>query len=278
MYSWRKKPWHLHGLARLSNYLVGTKFLIETDHMPLVPMLSSKCLDELPVRIRFRMRMMRFQYSIVHVPGKALLTADALSRAPLLQTLPADQQLLINSDIYVTAILQNLSVTDKRLTEIKKAQEQDTVCETVKQACMHGWPEQSKLNGEIKQYVPEASHLTIQDGILLYDDRLVILHEILVKLHAGHQGIQKSKKRAHESVWWPGIGKAVTQFIEKCSTCSIYRQQPSEPLITSILPQHPWQQIATDLFEWKGHSYLLVVDYYSRFIEIAKLSSGTSSA
>ena len=132
---------------RLSNYLVGTKFLIKTDHKPLVPMLSTKRLDELPVRIqRFRMRMMRFQYSIVHVPGKALLTADALSRAPLLQTLPADQQLLIDSDIYVTAILQNLPVTDKRLTEIKKAQEQDAVCETVKQACIHGWPEQNKLN------------------------------------------------------------------------------------------------------------------------------------
>ena len=62
------------------------------------------------------MRTIRFQYSIVHVPGKALLTADALSRTPLLQTLPADQQLLINSDIYVTAILQNLPVTDKSLT------------------------------------------------------------------------------------------------------------------------------------------------------------------
>ena len=240
-------------------------------------------LDELPVRIQhFRMRMMRFQYSIIHVPGKALLTADALLRAPLSQELPADQQLRIDSDIYVSAILQNLPVTDKRLTEIKKVQELDALCETVKQACMHGWPEQSKLKGEIKKYAPEASNLTIQDGILLYDDRLVIptsfQQEILVKLHAGHQGIQKCKKRAHESVWWPGIGKAITQFMEKCPTCSIYRQRPYEPIITSTLPQHPWQRVATDLFELKGHSYLLVVDYYSRFIEVAKLSSGTSSS
>ena len=136
-------------------------------------MLSTKYLDELPVRIqRFRMRMMRFQYSIMRVPGKALLTADALSRAPLSQELPADQQLRINSDIYVSAILQNLPVTDKRLTKIKKAEELDALCETVKQACIHGWPEQSKLKGEIKKYAPEASHLTIQDGILLYNDRL----------------------------------------------------------------------------------------------------------
>lgn len=37
-------------------------------------------------------------------------------------------------------------------------------------------------------------------------------------------------------------------------------------------------KIATDLFEWKGHSYLLVVEYYSRVIEIANSKAGTSSA
>ena len=145
---------------RLSNYLVGTKFLIETDHKPLVPMLSTKCLDELPVRIqRFRMRLMRFQFSIVHVPGKELIAADTLSRAPLTQISPADQQLIAESDIYIAAVLQNLPVTDKRLTEIKQAQEQDTVCEAVKQACMQGWPERSKQKGELKKYASEASHL-----------------------------------------------------------------------------------------------------------------------
>ena len=53
-------------------------------HKPLVPLLSSKGLDELPPLIqRFRMRLFRFQFQISHVPGKDLITADALSRQPL---------------------------------------------------------------------------------------------------------------------------------------------------------------------------------------------------
>ena len=44
-------------------------------------------------------------------------------------------------------------------------------------------------------------------------------------------------------------------------------------MIPSTLPEHPWQRIAADLFEWKQHSYILIVDYYSRFIEVAKLTT-----
>ena len=44
---------------RFSDYLVGLQFHIETDHKPLVPLFSTKNLDELPIRVqRFRMRMM----------------------------------------------------------------------------------------------------------------------------------------------------------------------------------------------------------------------------
>ena len=58
---------------RLSDYLVGLQFHIQTDHKPLVPLFSSKHLEELPLRVqRFRMRMMRFQFTIGHVPGKEL--------------------------------------------------------------------------------------------------------------------------------------------------------------------------------------------------------------
>ena len=44
---------------RLSQYLIGSKFTLETDHKPLIPLLSTKNLEDLPLRIqRFRLRMM----------------------------------------------------------------------------------------------------------------------------------------------------------------------------------------------------------------------------
>ena len=68
---------------KFRDYLIGKKFSIETDHKPLVPLLNSKYLDSLPPRIlRFHLRLMRFDYTISHVPEKLLYTADTLYHAP----------------------------------------------------------------------------------------------------------------------------------------------------------------------------------------------------
>lgn len=56
---------------RLSPYLLGLKFKLEMDHKPLMPLLSMKALDELLPRIlRFRLRLMKFTFDIVLMPGK----------------------------------------------------------------------------------------------------------------------------------------------------------------------------------------------------------------
>ena len=48
---------------RLSDYLVGLKFHIYTDHMLLVPLFSSNKLDELSLRVqRFWLRMLQYNY------------------------------------------------------------------------------------------------------------------------------------------------------------------------------------------------------------------------
>ena len=67
-------------LEHWAEFLIGMRFKVETDHKPLIPLFSTKLIDELPVRIQcFRMRLMRFDFPITHVLGKLLYTADSLS-------------------------------------------------------------------------------------------------------------------------------------------------------------------------------------------------------
>ena len=69
---------------RLADYLIGKQFHIETDHKPLFPILGSKNLVEMSPQIRcLRMHLLRFDFTMSHVPGKSLITADMLSRAPV---------------------------------------------------------------------------------------------------------------------------------------------------------------------------------------------------
>ena len=42
------------------------------------------------------------------------------------------------------------------------------------------------------------------------------------------------------------------------------------------MPELPWQKVGSDLFEWNKSTYLLIVDYYSRYIELAKLRNTTA--
>ena len=51
---------------------------------------------------------------------------------------------------------------------------------------------------------------------------------------------------------------------------------PVEPMIASKLPDYPWLEVGADLFELEGIKYLLLVDYFSRYIEIVKLTFTTS--
>ena len=84
------------------------------------------------------------------------------------------------------------------------------------------------------------------------------------------------RERANTSVWWPGLRTQLEELVNNCSTCIKERANRPEPVIPSELPDRPWQKLAADLFELKGQTFLLVVDYFSRYVEVAKLTRTTS--
>ena len=134
----------------------------------------------------------------------------------------------------------------------------------------------------LKYYIPVKNELSVNNGILLRGNRLIIPSslrpEIIEKLHSGHQGFTKCQQQAKDSVWWPGIKKDIEEKVSKCIVCSKHRLNHVEPLLPSPFPNRPWEKVGTDIFEWRNSSYLLVIDYYSCYIEVAnaKLSSMTS--
>ena len=182
---------------RFADYILGKRITLETDHKPLVPILGSKHLDTLPPRLlRFRLRLDRFDYEIIHVPGKELYTADALSRAP--STPVEDAGDIADVQFFADSVTANLPASEDRLTAFRKAQQDDTVCAQLLEYCRSGWPGKHSLYPETRQYWEHCGSLTVVNNLLLFGCRMVVpkalQEETLGKLHEGHLGIQKCRE------------------------------------------------------------------------------------
>ena len=260
---------------RFEDYLIGLHFTIETDHKPLVSLFGKKLLDELPLRVqRFCMRMMRFNFTIVHVPGKELSTADALSRAPVSGFTKTDETFDKEVNAYIQSAINNLPLTERKLDEIRSHQKSDRVCKEISTYLQRGWPNKTKVNKYVKPFYTIRDELSMYDGILIIPTNLQ--EGVLRQLHNSHQGINKTRGRAKESVWWPGLSTQIEEAVRKCPECIKHQVQKVEPLLSTPLPSLPWQRVATDLFEWKRSNYLVIIDFLSRWIEIARLERTSS--
>ena len=259
------------GLERWYDLLVGMHFTVQTDHKPLVPLFSTKNVDELPLRVqRFKMRLMRYSFNIVHVPGKDLCTADALSRAPLQNV--GVQDIAKQADSYVQAVMVTIPASDKRLDEIRTELGKDDILKVVVHHTLNEWPEKGNVGKTLMPYYIERSSLSVHDGLLMKSSRIVIpetlRQSVLLHLHDGHQGVTKTRENAADSVWWPGLSSDIDKMVLTCPECAKFRRARVEPMKGTPFPSRAWSRIAADFFYLSGKQYLLAIDYFSRDIEI----------
>ena len=205
---------------KFSPYIIGKTIEIETDHKLLVPLLSSKDLGAIPPCIlRFRLCLMRYSFTICHIPGKYLYTADVLSRSPS-PTIADDTEsteLETSAELFISTVVSHLPATPNRLKALTIAQSEDQTLQHVVQYCKEGWPGKQTLDDKLKPFWLVQSEFSVHDNLLLRGSRIVIpeslQQEVLGQLHESHQGIVKCQNRARISVWWPGISKQLEQFI-----------------------------------------------------------------
>ncbi|XP_060076924.1 uncharacterized protein K02A2.6-like [Ylistrum balloti] len=271
------------GLERFETYVYGKKVLVESDHKPL-EIICKKSLASAPKRLqRMLLRLQRFEYEVVYKRGVEMYMADTLSRAylPYQSEEKQNNEHVFTLDEEEINMLQHLPISEKRLSALQQATECDQDLCLLKSVIRRGWPDsKEQLPKAMHIYFPYREEMTIQNGLVLKNDRVVVplsqRHDTIVRLHSGHVGLQSTLRRARESVYWPNMFKDLEEFTNACDTCNTFgSKQHREPMISHEVPARPWQKLGCDLFELNQKSYLITVDYYSDFFEVDRLTTKT---
>lgn len=130
-------------------------------------------------------------------------------------------------------------------------------------------------NENLKNYNAFQLEYSFANGLIMRGTKLVIptsLRQRMCQLaHEGHPGQSMMKRRLRERCWWPGIDQDAVKFCENCEGCRLVQiPDPPEPMVRRQLPDRPWVDIAIDFLGPvpTGEYVLVVIDYYSRFMEL----------
>ena len=271
----------------LTNFTYGRHLTIHNDHKPLEVILR-KPLVQAPPRVqRLLLRLQKYQVTVVYVPGKFLNIADTLSRASLATTktneATSDDELNEDIEVMVHSFVTNFPASQERITQLKQATAEEESLQQLKKLIKNGWPthrQQTPLltrpYWHIRHELHEAEDLIFKEDNIIIPSKM--RPEMLKLIHQGHFGIEKTKARARTAIYWPGMSNDIEDLISKCNTCNTYRNKNTkEPLMPHPIPERPWQKVGSDLFEHQGKSYLLVVDYFSKYIETSLLKDKTAA-
>lgn len=264
------------GAERFHTYLYGSKFTIESDHRPL-DMISKKPLTAAPPRLqRMLLRLQKYDYEIVYRPGREMILPDSISR---LQKHETDKEI----DLKLAVCFVQFST--QKLNELREATVKDEHLNSLMTYINKGFPEKGRdLPYQIRNFWSFRDQLSIEDGLILKGNQVVIPEslksEYLDRLHSSHQGITRTQQRAKSCIYYPGIYKDIETITQGCSECQKFQvsqqKETLDPIVTDI-PNIPWHTIGSDFFQYEQQDYLIIADYYSKFLIVEKMSANPDS-
>jgi len=178
----------------------------------------------------------------------------------------------------------NIPMSQERLKNFFTATENDETLTELRHVIQNGWPDQkSNVISCITPFWDYRHELFIHRGLVMKGDRIIVpvslRKEMMNLIHSTHIGIDACLRRARECLFWPRMNSELREFVGSCDVCLSYRPDlPKEPLLSHEVPSRPWAKIAADLCEFDGRQLLVVVDYFSNFIEVERLHTTTTRA
>ncbi|KYN29995.1 Uncharacterized protein K02A2.6 [Trachymyrmex cornetzi] len=223
-----------------------------------------------------------FNYNIEFRTTKENVNADYCSRAPV-----SIQRKLTNKeegeeaeqfDDFDYFILNQVRQLPIRAEQISRETRKDPHLGKIVQALQSG---HNLTSAGYK--APEANY-TLAANCLLFEHRVVVpsslRQPILEDLHAAHLGIVKMKGMARSFVYWPGIDADIERVAKACTQCAEHARAPPQMRNHHWeYPRGPWERIHVDYAgPVAGVMLLIIVDAYSKWMEVKPTNSTTSTA
>lgn len=141
---------------------------------------------------------------------------------------------------------ENPASHPNKVEQIKAEQNSERTCKRLSGYVVNDWPEHRRDAHQL--LLPDwPKRSFIRGGLLIKCVRLIIPDsrwpDILQKLDQGHRG--KDVKSLHVKLKYQ---------------CNLWTTT------TTDLPSTPWQRVVADLFQWQNENYLVMINYFSRYI------------
>ncbi|XP_055701804.1 uncharacterized protein K02A2.6-like [Phlebotomus papatasi] len=281
----------VYALKKFHRFIYGRRFTLLTDHKPLVSIFGSK--KGIPVHTANRLQrwsliLQSYDFEIKFISTDSFGHADVLSRLisasrpPLEEVVIAEIQLEETQDrLIVEEASSRLPVN---FNMIKRATQSSESLQDVVNYIKGGWPTSLKSirSKEVAKYFKIRNALSLIHDCVFYRERIVVPEQfrkkIITQLHDAHPGMSRMKSIARGYVFWPGIDSEIEQKVKSCTDCASAAKTPVKAELASWpLATHPWERIHLDYAKYRGETFLLIIDAYSKWPEIFRTPSSTTT-
>ena len=157
--------------------------MVATDHKPLLKILSDRKLEDIPNPrlVNLKEKTLRWQFGIIHIPGKFHIGPDTMSRKEVMAALV---NMMESSDFGNECIERELyieySVSANMIQPISWQQLRDHVSrdKTMRMLCDQisgGFPPEKKLlREELREFWQHRENLTQVDGVALLKSTVIV--------------------------------------------------------------------------------------------------------
>ena len=118
---------------------------------------------------------------------------------------------------------------------------QDSLLNELQTIVHTGWPDTiNELPTDIRPYWSFRDELAMESGVLFKRRQILIPQsmqkEILQHLHQGHQGVDKTRRLARDTVYWVNINRDIEVICKSCHACQENQVSTQRNLLCRTLP------------------------------------------